>query len=542
MVLPDQFQELCSFKVVIPESSFVRRKATGKNKESGKYYYVSNFDILVSFGATELKCFIEWNGKKGNTQRGPIAPIWNDGSINSSRIPRESRLRQQQDYSNNLKGKEPSHKSEANPKQVRHIPPSMTSPDGDFDTKLVISFDLGTTFSAASWILLGDSQDPHIWDVSEYREDLPAKVPTVLYYDRTGKLRAVGSETLDKGIIIDAEEQGWTRVEWLKLLLTPDFLAHQLLRAPKTEMPRNKKPVEIIADFLRYMHNLSLKHFYETMNLDRNSMGDRVIYIFSHPNGWNTSQNPLIREASILAGLVPDSDEGNSRIIFVSEGEASLHWCIDRRLAIRGLEVGSNYIVVDAGGGAINISSFRTVGTAPLAFEESSIPECHLEGSAFVTQAFRNFVQGEDKVLNSGGVVYEIINNINEEKFRGSSFGNPNVVERMVKDFDHEVKHGFRDRRSDTFVRFGGSQDNDSSFGIDGGQLPVRGQEMAGFFEPACSAIVNSVKANVVPNAKTAVVLVGGFTGSEYLFKEIQRRLPGIVLTRAKFVVWPYVN
>ncbi|KAG8924410.1 hypothetical protein FRC02_010454 [Tulasnella sp. 418] len=479
----------------------------------GKYYYVSNFYIAVSFGATEFKCSIEWKDEMGVPQRRAITPIWNGGPIDSSWSSRsrpEGRLLPQQDSYSIRNGKEPFHKAETNPKQVRHIPISTTPPDGDFDNKLIVSFDLGTTFSAASWVLLRDSQDPHIWDVSEFREDLPAKVPTVLYYDRAGKLRAVGSETLDKRNIADALEQGWTRVEWFKLLL---HLAHELNNAPKTEMPRNKKPIDIVADFFRYMARLTSKHFHETMDTEGNiwkEVKDRVIYILSHPNGWNTFQYSVLREAAILAELVPNFDEGNNRIIFVSEAEAGLHWCVQRRLAIRNLKVDSNYIVIDAGAGAINISSFRAVNTAPPKFEESSIPECHLQGSAFVTQAFRDFVQ---------------------DKLKGSSFGNPDAVEQMVRDFDHEVKHGFRDRQQDTFVMFGKSQDNDPGLGIEGGQLHVPGEEIAKLFEPACNTIVNSVKANAAPTSQKVVVLVGGFTGNQYLFKEVQRRLPGILVT-----------
>ncbi|KAG8921031.1 hypothetical protein FRC02_000483 [Tulasnella sp. 418] len=484
----DQFQELCWFKAVIAETSLARRKAKVKNKASEKYYYVTNFNIVVSFGATEFKCFIEWKDDKGKTRTEPIIPIWNDSPDPSQR-------------------------------------PRITSPDGVSPTNLIISFDLGTTFSAASWVLLGDSQDPHVWDVSEFREDLPAKVPTVLYYDSTGKLRAVGGETLDKRNIADALEQGWTRVESFKLLL---HLAHEELNnAPKTNLPRNKKPIDVIADFLRYMARLTFKHFHEMMDTEGKTwkeVKDGVIYIFSHPNGWNTFQYSVLREAAILANLVPDFEEGNNRIIFVSEAEAGLHWCVKRKLGIRDLKVDSSYIVVDAGGGAINISSFRTVDAAPPRFEESSIPECHLQGSVFVTQAFRNFVQ---------------------DKLKGSSFGNPDAVEQMVRDFDHELKYGFRDRQQDMFVMFGKSQDNDPGLGIKGGQLHVPGEEIAKLFEPACNTIVNSVKANAAPTAQKVVVLVGGFTGNQYLFKEVQRRLQGIVVTRPNdtvSVIWLFVT
>ncbi|KAG8922845.1 hypothetical protein FRC02_011562 [Tulasnella sp. 418] len=96
-----QFQELCWLKAVIPEISLVRRAQRVKRKNkllrSTQHYYISNFDIVVSFGATEFKCYVEWKDKKvfepscaneinslstlsmqGKTQQGPVTPVWND--------------------------------------------------------------------------------------------------------------------------------------------------------------------------------------------------------------------------------------------------------------------------------------------------------------------------------------------------------------------------------------------------------------------------------------------------------------------------------
>lgn len=60
-----------------------------------------------------------------------------------------------------------------------------------------------------------------------------------------------------------------------------------------------------------------------------------------HPNGWEGAQQAQMRKAAILGGLIPDTVDGNERIEFVTEGEASFHWCIDTGLASAALEVGS---------------------------------------------------------------------------------------------------------------------------------------------------------------------------------------------------------
>ena len=48
-----------------------------------------------------------------------------------------------------------------------------------------------------------------------------SKIPTVLYYDADGVVRAVGAETLTDGIYEMAEERGWIKVEWFVRFFSP---------------------------------------------------------------------------------------------------------------------------------------------------------------------------------------------------------------------------------------------------------------------------------------------------------------------------------
>jgi len=41
-----------------------------------------------------------------------------------------------------------------------------------------------------------------------------SKIPSILYYDRRGMLKAVGAEAVREGIELTAEDEGWTKVEW----------------------------------------------------------------------------------------------------------------------------------------------------------------------------------------------------------------------------------------------------------------------------------------------------------------------------------------
>jgi len=40
------------------------------------------------------------------------------------------------------------------------------------------------------------------------------KIPTIIYYDKSGKVRAVGAEAIRDGINVEAEENEWVKAEW----------------------------------------------------------------------------------------------------------------------------------------------------------------------------------------------------------------------------------------------------------------------------------------------------------------------------------------
>jgi hypothetical protein len=41
-----------------------------------------------------------------------------------------------------------------------------------------------------------------------------AKIPTILYYDQSGNVRAAGAEALQESIVDQAEENKWAKAEW----------------------------------------------------------------------------------------------------------------------------------------------------------------------------------------------------------------------------------------------------------------------------------------------------------------------------------------
>jgi hypothetical protein len=114
------------------------------------------------------------------------------------------------------------------------------------------------------------------------------------------------------------------------------------LRQARKPLPPGKEVVSIFADFLRYLFACAKTYIIETRpngaSLWKSSV-ERMEIVLSHPNGWEGLQQGKMRQAAILAGLVPDNAAGHGRIHFVTEAEASMHYCIDKGLAANSLKV-----------------------------------------------------------------------------------------------------------------------------------------------------------------------------------------------------------
>jgi hypothetical protein len=59
------------------------------------------------------------------------------------------------------------------------------------------------------------------------------------------------------------------------------------------------------------------------------SVGNDIELILSHPNGWEGQQQSEMRRAAINARLV-SANGAPDRISFVTEGEAGLHFCLNK--------------------------------------------------------------------------------------------------------------------------------------------------------------------------------------------------------------------
>ena len=135
------------------------------------------------------------------------------------------------------------------------------------------------------------------------------------------------------------------------------------------------------------------------------------------------------------------------------------------------------FVVADAGGGTLDISSYAIKGVSPLLIEEIAPPDCT---SSFFYSPFHDrfpihfrFILG----LFSGSVfVSRRARKFLEQKLNGSpQYSTPAMLDHIAKRFDETTKRLFRSRAELQFLPFGSPLDKDHSVGIRGGKLRLTG-------------------------------------------------------------------
>ncbi|KAK0544393.1 hypothetical protein OC845_005620 [Tilletia horrida] len=376
--------------------------------------------------------------------------------------------------------------------------------------RLVIGIDIGTTFSGASFCFLENGKRPKIEDVTEYKGQATghSKVPSVVVYDQALRPHLYGDPAAEAEL-----EDGHVRAHCWKLHLKPRHIElhaqeHHVLEA----VPPGLTVAKILQDFLRFMVE-SIANFIRTRRADGvqllNKLAGSAQYILTVPNGWEVEQQEIMRRAAVGAGLV--SADRAATIQFLAEGEASINYCATRLADIDWLRtVGQQVIVVDAGGGTVDITTYSVEQTVPkLMVKECAASECLLVGSATIDR-------------QAGELMHNIL--------QGSQWSTPQDLQALQRDFSKKIKEKFASVSSDFWwLRYGSTVYSSPAHNIDRGKLRLTGHQIASLFEHSISNTVASIQKRVsgghTGGPPPVVAMVGGFSESPYYRSEVQRRL-----------------
>ena len=132
------------------------------------------------------------------------------------------------------------------------------------------------------------------------------------------------------------------------------------------------------------------------------SLENQIEFVLTHPNGWEGPQQQQIRRAALIAGLVSSDDDGQSRLHLLTEGEASLHFCMTTVFSSdtfsktpilcsdesdgQDTTDDSDYqgiAIIDAGGGTVDMSVYSMTFSPSLSVKEIAPAECK-----YLTQSY----------------------------------------------------------------------------------------------------------------------------------------------------------
>ncbi|XP_052816555.1 heat shock 70 kDa protein 12B-like isoform X1 [Mya arenaria] len=217
---------------------------------------------------------------------------------------------------------------------------------------LVAAFDFGTTFSGYAFSFRNDPtkiQTNQAWNAGSDAL-LSLKTPTCILLNPQKEFVAFGFEAENEylSLIEQGEHKPWMLFRRFKMLLHNNDGLNR--NATVKDITGKKMPaMKLFEMSIRFLRD----HLVNALKKQVNGIKESdILYVITVPAIWNDGAKQFMREAAVKAGL--DSD----RIKLALEPEAASVWCqqINTSLETDLSKTGSQYMVVDLGGGTADIS------------------------------------------------------------------------------------------------------------------------------------------------------------------------------------------
>ncbi|KAK2765804.1 hsp70 family chaperone [Colletotrichum kahawae] len=306
---------------------------------------------------------------------------------------------------------------------------------------IVIGIDFGTTFSGISWAFAG--QPKNIEVITQWPSELSfnsdtEKTPSTLLY---GTLQ----DDATWGYSVPAHSTDEC-LKWFKLLLidprdlSPELReSAQIATAKRLLETSNREVVEVISSYLQRLWNHSI-------DCIARSTGKGLLrlctfrVVVTIPAIWPEYSKARMRRAAGDAGILDIRPAGETVLSFVTEPEAAalatlcdLRFRPDIKVAL-GIPGGDHFVVCDAGGGTVDLTSYEAVTTDPLVVKEAVKGDGRLCGCLFLDQAFVEMMRSK-----VGSHVWDALPN--EE-----------IRQLLHNDWEHGIKKQFHGQDRDWVV------------------------------------------------------------------------------------------
>ncbi|KAG9311082.1 actin-like ATPase domain-containing protein [Chiua virens] len=401
---------------------------------------------------------------------------------------------------------------------------SKNEPGGLGEGRMSISIDFGTSSGgvqayASSRIASGAIQQILNWPGSF---ETFRKVPTCLLYDEHGQVLAWGLEAKNASPM-----PGTFRCEWFKLFLEPRALRDESAVDPRLpQLPPGKTAMNLIVDFLTCLWEYAKEEI--TREIGAVADLNTADVVVTCPAAWDNKGCDLMRAAAIEAGFVQSARAGDihwrDRLRIITEPEAAAVHCA-RLTDLHKLRPSQNFMICDAGGGTVDLACYKIIGqvgqNGNLEIAEICARSGANCGSLFLDLRFRGLVQtllaDHPAHLDAASLAY------------------------FMHSFSQTDKLAFRGEMDDEtyfhFTCFNVQDPHDPSVGLINGELAIPGilirREV---FDPVVNQVLEMIEeqSGKIEQRIDALLLVGGFAGSEYLFRKVETKFSGKIKVIAR--------
>ncbi|MCJ1404053.1 hypothetical protein MMC11_007277 [Xylographa trunciseda] len=367
------------------------------------------------------------------------------------------------------------------------------------DGKILVAVDFGTTFSGVAWV---HSSQPNIrntiiqWPnaISEGLEGITKpKVPTELQY--------VGSKIGWGYKISDSAP----RHKWFKLSLDPTqernlfSLEPELPDAYPSASSHHVTVEKMVIDYLTALR----QHVEQVLQykVPKDTLARTPLqYCLTVPAVWSETAQAKTHACAVAAGMTKDEE-----LTMITEPEAAATYALDA-MNPHHLKVGSVFVLVDAGGGTVDLISYKVIALKPILKVKEAAPGTGaLCGSTYINRLFKAFLS---------------------RKLGNDPMWDDEVLQEAMTTFETFTKGSYQGRSTEAYtIPVSGLADN-AALGIRRGKLTVTGADLEGIFQPVIAEIITLVKGQVRatrPTVPQAILLVGGFGQSSYLRECIRK-------------------
>ncbi|XP_078325395.1 heat shock 70 kDa protein 12B-like [Crassostrea virginica] len=397
---------------------------------------------------------------------------------------------------------------------------------------LVAAIDFGTTFSGYAFSFLHDyNRDPLKISTNSWNAGIgklmTLKTSTCVLFDATGKFHSFGFEAEEKysNLALEDNHHDWYYFRRFKMML---YDKKGLTRETLIEDDKGKKmeAMKVFSAAIGYLR----KHLQSTCEKQLTDIEDSDIrWVLTVPAIWNDQSKQFMREAAEKVGI------HKHRLVIALEPEAASLYCMYLPVQREGenstfgvFKHGSKYMVVDAGGGTIDITVHEVQ-------HNGTLKELHKAnggnwGGTKVDASFRSLLSsivGNDVIETfTTDHKYDYLELLTDFEVKKRTI-NPNLAEKVTFKVPITLLETFREinpgSNIKTVVTSNARYKNQLNW--TGDKLRMEAQLTKALFDESCKKIVDHMQQLFrLPDIKdvSSILLVGGFAESPMLQEAVK--------------------